>query len=657
MSRHLFVLTLALTLAACDDSHELDAGAGVYGAPCSSSMPCPGSLGCVETPQFPGGYCTATCTTDCAGEADCVDTTTPPLCLARCETAADCREGYQCWRGNCGPMCSSDTDCGAGGACRDDGFCAGAMCTTTADCGPGQACRGGQCVESLGDGGVGGLPHGSPCTEDAECEGGWCLPPELGGVCSLSCTQATDCFVFEVEAGCSAPPLDRDGDGVPEIAPQICVLSPPGSLGTAQLCTEDIGCLARLCQEGQCTEVCDDDSDCVPGQMCTNLARAGVPGATYMGCGYGPVGSGGVLSVELDTVDLQTGRGTTLSVATPPDAVSLTLEAEDLDRGLPLELSFVSVIDPDGTLLFDVNEIAMLNDQPIRWLPADTTESITMLVPNTTPDRVEFVPGLHTFTVSPIPRFMGDTASTRLRIVARVKRAPGGVLNAGRLDLNVHIVPGISGLSAASAPTNSRMQGGLGRMRAILSTVGITIGTIRYVDVNQPALTVIDTTDGPDSELSTLFRTSGTTLGGDALDVFIVRSISAGGGGFRALGIAGGIPGPANLHGSRHSGVVSSWAGLGTGSTGDRVLGQILAHEIGHYLGLFHVTEQARPCGPGEIPGTDDCAPFGATDPIADTTRGDTTNLMHWSIVGSGSNTALTNGQGFVLRAAALVRP
>ncbi len=645
-----FGALLALTLAACGSDPV-----GVYGAPCSASSPCEGDLGCVETPQFPGGYCTLVCDGSCEGEADCVPAGGTSLCLARCADDAACRDGYQCWMGSCRPSCTVDADCGAGGSCSS-GRCVPAACTTPADCGPSQTCRAGQCVETLEDAGL-AAPHGSPCTRDDECVGGVCLPAALGGVCSLPCAEATDCFEFEVEAGCSAVPTDTDGDGAPDAAPAICVLSPPASLGTAQLCTSDDGCAARICQQGQCTEVCNDDGDCVAGQICTSMPRAGAGAATYMGCGYPPVGAGGVNTVDLGEVTLEAGFGQAFDLATPPDAVSVTFEARDVGASPVLDLTFISVTDPNGLQIFDLSQIGMLVDTPIRWLPADTSESITMLVPNTTPDRVTFVPGLHRFSVSPLQASAGDSRTAQLRVFARVKRTPTGApLTAGRIDLNIHLVSGV-GLTAASAPSDGFLQGGLTRLRQILAQVGVSVGTVRYVDLAQPSLAVIDSTDGPTSELATLFRSGSSTLGGRAVDVFLVRSISAGGGGFRALGIAGGIPGPVELHGSRHSGVVSSFTGLGSGSTGSAVLGQILAHELGHYLGLFHVTEQLRPCGPGELPADDNCAPFGAGDQLADTTRGDTTNLMHWSIVGSGTNTNLSAGQGFVMRAAALVGP
>ena len=73
----------------------------------------------------------------------------------------------------------------------------------------------------------------------------------------------------------------------------------------------------------------------------------------------------------------------------------------------------------------------------------------------------------------------------------------------------------------------------------------------------------------------------------------------------------------------------------------------ILAHECGHFMGLFHTTENGRACGAGEVPSaTDMCVPFGGTDVIGDTNRGDTTNLMHFVVLGSNWN--LTSGQGFV---------
>jgi len=68
-------------------------------------------------------------------------------------------------------------------------------------------------------------------------------------------------------------------------------------------------------------------------------------------------------------------------------------------------------------------------------------------------------------------------------------------------------------------------------------------------------------------------------------------------GGTDYLGVAGGIPG--SLTANTRSAVVISWlasSGL-DGSFNDMeisILGETMAHEIGHYMGLFHPVEQAR---------------------------------------------------------------
>ena len=61
------------------------------------------------------------------------------------------------------------------------------------------------------------------------------------------------------------------------------------------------------------------------------------------------------------------------------------------------------------------------------------------------------------------------------------------------------------------------------------------------------------------------------------------------------------------------------------------------------------------PCSGSETPETTMCMPFGGGDTLADTTYGDTSNLMNWSLIGMGSNTGLSGGQGHVLRHSGLV--
>lgn len=653
----LALIVAELALGGCGESHDPMATPGGIGAACSGGAECMDGLSCVRDARYPGGYCTRVCEDgECPSGASCDAATSPPFCLSACGSGGECREGYQCWRGACRPMCASDGDCATPGAsCGTDGLCIGPECATDGDCGAGRRCAAGSCEAVPLDAGT-PQPFGEPCARGSECESGVCLDAALGGFCTRECAQPSECGGI---AACGAVDTDANGDGTPDSLRTLCVGVPTTGRTVGRACASDAECEARLCQSGQCTEVCNGPEDCLTGQSCVMLTRASVPGASFLGCGYAARGS----PVQIDEhtlgeLDLGAGFVTSFGLAAPPDAVSITFQARRVG-GDPLDLTFYTVEDPTETTVFDVNEILMLNDQPERWLPFDTGESISMLLPNTSADRLAFVPGAHQVGVGVLPRSMGDTGRARVRVTALVKRAATRPVTSGTIDLNVFLV-GV-GVTAAAAPTNTRLQGALTRLESILTgRASISIGAVDYFEITGDDATrysVIDSTDGDASELSGLFRLSAARTG-RRLNVFLVRSISSGGSGFRALGVAGGIPGPVAIHGTQHSGVVAAFdpSVVGTGSTGANVIGHVLSHEIGHYLGLFHATEQARPCGPGETP-EDGCAPFGAGDTLADTTRGDTSNLMYWSIVGSGSNDRLSAGQAFVLRLSALATP
>lgn len=627
-----------------------------FGSACDDTTPCGGGLSCIIDPIFPGGYCTTPCdSTACPETSSCVEDFLTPLCLAACAGDMDCRSGYSCWRGTCRPPCSVDSHCGDGDARCVSGSCTGPECSADGDCALGATCMGGSCVSAPPDASVPDAPTGS-CSSDSECAGGVCLPPELGGECAETCVDRASCGGFDKV--CSPILRDTTGDGASDTALAACIAAVPTGRFLAGECSGNgpsDTCESGFCLRRQCTEVCDDDGDCMLGMVCRDNI---VPGTTasFRGCFYEDTSVTSALHrIPLGDISVSSGfPSSRINFAIPNDAISVTLIATQIS-GPALSMSFVSVVSPRETVLFDLLEISELIDQPIRWLPVDGEESIAMLVPNTTADRYAFAQGRHSVTLTAFSEG-GASISGDVRLEAEVRRRVGT-----DIDLNVFLV-GV-GLTAGSAASHTRLQNALGELDSILGARGVGVGAVRYVQVtgaDASALSVIDSSDGPSSELSRLFRLSeGQT--NRALNLFLVRSISTGAGesGGIALGVAGGIPGPPGVHGTMHSGVVVSFDTSVVGSD-FRTVAQIMSHEIGHYLGLFHSTERSRPCAAGEVPSaTVTCAPFGGGDTLADTTRGDGRNLMYFALGGTDGDTynvRLSEGQGFVMTRNPLVQ-
>ncbi len=380
---------------------------------------------------------------------------------------------------------------------------------------------------------------------------------------------------------------------------------------------------------------CVTDADCLPGQRCEEVREEGL--TTHL-CWYGDEPGA---TADLGTYELEEGEATPpLGFAVSPDSDGVGILARDVS-GRSVPLTFVELRDPEGRTLFDLDESLLWRDQPVRWLPEGTHEAAAMLVPNSTPDRVAYGAGRWTVRVGILP----GAGSTRVRVRLSTAQASA---RANTLDLNLHLASGL-GVDAATAADDPRLQGVLETVEAILQPVGVRLGARRYLDDVPAALSVVDSTDGPESEAAELLRIA---VGG-GLDVFLVRSI---GGTTPTLGLAGGVPGPFGAPGTSHSGVLVSYDTAVVGN-GTLIAAQLLAHEIGHYLGLFHNQESGPPCeGDGHPPA---CAPFGGQDPIADTSTSPR-NLMFWALqaFADGSvNDELTEGQGYVLLRNPLMHP
>ncbi len=157
------------------------------------------------------------------------------------------------------------------------------------------------------------------------------------------------------------------------------------------------------------------------------------------------------------------------------------------------------------------------------------------------------------------------------------------------IDLNIYLV-GVPGIDASNAATQPDMQAVIDGAEEIYQQAGISFGEINYLSVSsQVEQQYQDIYSEQDiSSLAAESSSPGSTAD-DALsaNVFITRSFQMGG----ALGLSLGIPGVPGWHGTGLSGVAMTGEDIGGSWGGNELTAAVLAHELGHFLGLFHTTE------------------------------------------------------------------
>ena len=267
----------------------------------------------------------------------------------------------------------------------------------------------------------------------------------------------------------------------------------------------------------------------------------------------------------------------------------------------PLRVEQPSGAVNDLQTAFDWQSTTALNEQ---WLNP-------VLMPPTTLFPSHISPGTYRYDVQ-------TTGSEVCWYVAN------GVMG-NQIRLVVHLV-GVPGINASSAAQDPDLQATIAHAQAIYASVGLDLSVERYVDPAPDVVTLYRIVrDLQDVRALVATADIGTSNPDEALriPVFIVETYMAG------IGTSRGVPGPPGLMRSRASGVLLTSALLGTMpmgnfdpriQDGNLVTGTILAHEVGHYLGLRHTTELAGEVDP--LPDTPECSP-----PL-DLNCPDLTNLM-----------------------------
>jgi hypothetical protein len=182
------------------------------------------------------------------------------------------------------------------------------------------------------------------------------------------------------------------------------------------------------------------------------------------------------------------------------------------------------------------------------------------------------------------------------------------------IDLNIYLVG--SELSAETARDNADLQEVFEGVDAIYESAGVELGQVRYFDVPPQ---VRDTYRILRSEASIWRLTAHGSAPSDdleghlSIDLFLVDQIMLNGGG-EVLGMSAGLPGAAGLHGNARNGLVFRTVDLGEDN--DHVA-HIIAHEIGHFVGLRHTTEILKGTDTNVERSVEEA--MGVVDPIDDT--------------------------------------
>ena len=478
---------------------------------------------------------------------------------AACENEFDCAQDIcletREWPGGycTQSSCETNDDCAGDASCLVDGITGRSQNTCVDTCTEDSECRGGYSCRDTGQGfsaclsqdiPQGRQPDGEACEDGNDCTGGSCIGEDQGFVDGY-CTTAG----CETREDCARGPGD--------MLDNRCLRNPRGQNFCVRLCDT-----SEECREGySCQDLGGGQGACFPGEDLTiNDDLDAYPFEIV--CGQQPDGNGRLtLNYDIDAAS-------TSYMVIP--------FARDLGQLRP------TAIAQAGQDLVDF--------QGDHQFQSATSQFTGFTNPTVVPGAPQYADqlqsGSHTFNML--------TNSSDMCLYMFEESTPGSTI-----DVNIYLV-GVPGITAANAAQDANLQSALAAFNTIYANAGVTIGQVRYRELTaeQTEAYRIARSDDDLSQLVSLSSRPGeTTDDALSLNVFFVQAFAMQGG---AIGVSLGLPGPAGLHGTPASGVIFTSEFLGgqvrDGFTGDSVdgnvyTGVVMAHEIGHYLGLFHTTE------------------------------------------------------------------
>jgi hypothetical protein len=388
------------------------------------------------------------------------------------------------------------------------------------------------------------------------------------------------------------------GEPPADLAPLQLACGTPGDGGEdADACDDADDCARGICLlAGACAPPCASDSDCSAVQRCAAV--------------FARTSEDGLASLNACVAICDLGRTAIVESEVLPEAIregEAELELEPL-AGDGVTFAVLEHLDPDwpGTICrppLCLEQLVTRGDSPITLFDAaeDYASAPPPLVPVASGDHVS--PLVLQLPADDAPAFSADGYLARLRSERagdlRVTRISGdGGL---QLDLNVFYVGALE-LRPEGDRGPELLAQALDRVDEILGQADIVIGEVRQIAVRgalpmrgtyfrngdgAQGFTMLKVRYGSYVELPGLFQLS-AGAGNRAINLFLLSDIAPLVAGSEPEAEAGGIPGPPAMHGTAGSGIAVA-VDMMAGNPG--AFGRTLAHEIAHYLGLFHVSE------------------------------------------------------------------
>lgn len=492
-------------------------------------------------------------------------------------------------------------------------------------------------------------------------------------------------------------------------SPNTAGKCPQTPCASNQTCQADGTCIAAISTpDGGTVPTCAASQKPV---VATEAAQLG-PSWSVQALGQQKVGTPVQFSVPVNAIAIEIVE----QAVSAPDAIQYQFSASNV-QVIPNISVPRSVTGADGQTWYD----------DLQSLPADGSGSLafyaggasatgTLTIPNTSRALAlagnlpagawSLVVGDYAYecTLAPGVCPSGATNQSVYDVSVVVKTAPSPALPAsGAFDVNVYfattVAPDDTGanqpLSATAANTGADpdLKNMENAYRAFLKNAGVTVGTFTYTLLDAATLATYASGIDADAEgacapLSQLLKLAPH---GNTMNVFFVSRYTSSStpAGYVVVGLDGTIPGPSTYGGTVASGVSASTQDLRAGRTscgktppdlvhcGAEQTAYFIAHETGHFLGLYHTTEfdgtafdplsgtptcPCSSCGKlatGEVCGTPTSSSQTShamtnSECLASSQCGGGDNLMFWA-VSAQSTAALTGDQGQVIRANPLV--